>query len=491
MSQSKSERPFKSKLKYVISNITVEPIVFLYILATMMNSLVNQNLSLEKACRVNLHLNQSICDALVVRDKSGYLPHHEVEVQQLVVKWAAYKTFIIGSIPVIAIIFFGSWSDRHRRRKPIILIPIFGDLIGSIALFVCSYFFLELSLEYSWMAETFSTGLFGGQCSLFLGVFSYVAGISSDEDRTLRIGSVAVVHVISISTGMFLSGILLNRLGFLGVYSITTLSLTVAIIYGTLKIKEKKIKEEEEKKIGFLKDLFALEYVKNTFKTCFQKKVDGRRMKMIVIMLLCTMVVGSMQGEITVQYMYVRLKFGWNEVDFSIFNFFHFAIQLLGNIIALSFFSKYMKWDDAILGVIAVVTKIFAYLVYAFAPSGKHFYVGAILELFNGSSFIALRAIMAKIVPTNELGQSNSVFGICEALMPFIFGPIYSKIYIKTMTVVPGAFYLISGGMYVIALCLFVFLYKTVEKQADHKIEEREKPSPQKIIDSEIYEKTV
>ncbi|KAL3289022.1 hypothetical protein HHI36_003465 [Cryptolaemus montrouzieri] len=465
---------FREKFKFVITHITVEPIVFSFIMISMMNNIVNQNLLLEKVCRVNLHWNESICDALVSRNKSGYLPHHEMEVQQFVVKWSAYRTVITGMFQVIGIIFLGSWSDRHRRRKPIILMPVIGELIASIGLFLCSYFFLELPMEYAWMVDTFCAALFGGQCTLFLGVFSYVAGISTEKDKTLRIGSVAISYSLALTSGMFIGGILLNRLGFLGCYSISISIATSAIVYGFIIIKEKTVKEKEEKKIGFLKDLFALEHIKNTFRTCFQKREDNRRTKIIVLIFLCSMLVGPVQGELNLTYMFLRLKFGWNEVDFSIYNALHSSVQTLGSVFALTVLSKYLKLDDAVLGIIAVVSKVSGCAIYAFAPSGMFFYIGAIAELFFPTCFIAMRALMAKIVPTYELGQSNSVFGICEALMPFFFGPIYSKIYIETIHVYAGTFFLFSVLLYTAALFSYIYLYRNRGRQANGEFQEQE-----------------
>ncbi|KAL3289016.1 hypothetical protein HHI36_003459 [Cryptolaemus montrouzieri] len=391
--QSKFEdkKPLWGKFKYVVTHITVEPIIFLYTLSSMMNYIVTQNLSLEKACRVNLHFNESICDAMVVRNRSGYLPHQEVEVQQLVVKWAAYKAFIIGSIPVISMIFLGSWSDRHRRRKPIILLPMVGDLLDSIGLFICSYYLLELSLEYSWMIDTFCIALFGGQSIFHLGIYSYVGGIGSDEDKTVRVGSVCISDTVAMSTSMFLGGITLNRLGFLGTYSITATLLTIGILFAMFRIRENKFKMKETEKIGFLEDIFGLEHVKNAFKICFKKREGNKRTKIVVIIFLGMILLGPFQGEITVQYMYLRFKFGWDEVDFSLFNALHFSLQIIGNIFALSFMSKYLKWDDAILGIVGIIS--------------------AMLEIFNAVPYVAMRAIMAKIVPIYELGQCNSIFG--------------------------------------------------------------------------------
>ncbi|KAL3289015.1 hypothetical protein HHI36_003458 [Cryptolaemus montrouzieri] len=485
-SKSTDKKSLCQKFNYVITHITVEPTIFLYTLSVMMNYIVTQNLSLEKACRVNLHFNESICDAMVVRNRSGYLPHQEVEVQQLVVKWAAYRGFIIGSIPIVTMIFLGSWSDRHRRRKPLILLPMFGDLLDSIGLFICSYFFLELSLEYSWSFDTFCIALCGGQCIMYLGIYSYVGGIGSNEDKTLRIGSVSISDTVAVSISMFLGGIILNRLGFLGSYSITTFLLTIGILYTTFNIKENKMENEEKKKIGFLKDIFALEHVKNTFKICFRKREGNTRTQILVVIFLGMMLLGPLQGEITVQYMYLRLKFGWDEVDFSVFNALHFSMQIIGNIFALSFLANYLKWNDAILGIAGMISKVSASILYALAPSGIYFYIGAIVEMFNAVPIVAMRAIMAKIVPTYELGQCNSIFGICDVLTFFIFGPLYSKIYIKTITVFPGTFYLLSAGLYMVGFCSFLYLYKSGQKETKPK-----NPLETKNISCEVSEKSV
>ena len=51
-------------IKNVFKNITVEPIVFLYILTFSTYSIVFQNLQIEKACKINLNQTADICDNL-------------------------------------------------------------------------------------------------------------------------------------------------------------------------------------------------------------------------------------------------------------------------------------------------------------------------------------------------------------------------------------------------------------------------------------------
>lgn len=66
------EMTFKDKVRYVWTHITLEPMVACFVMPSMLLMLGVQNLNLEKACRVNLGYNQTICDALRNRDTANY-----------------------------------------------------------------------------------------------------------------------------------------------------------------------------------------------------------------------------------------------------------------------------------------------------------------------------------------------------------------------------------------------------------------------------------
>lgn len=101
------------------------------------------------------------------------------------------------------------------------------------------------------------------------------------------------------------------------------------------------------------------------------------------------------------------------------------------------FFSKFLKLDDALLGMISSLSKIASSIIYTFAPnptvfylgtstfilienrifSNKNYFLGAIAEIFNGTSFIAMRSIVSKLVPPDELGIYTSKFHFKTATM--------------------------------------------------------------------------
>ena len=51
-------------VRNVFKNITVEPIVFLYVINACTYQIVFQNLQIEKACKVNLNHTADVCDNL-------------------------------------------------------------------------------------------------------------------------------------------------------------------------------------------------------------------------------------------------------------------------------------------------------------------------------------------------------------------------------------------------------------------------------------------
>lgn len=167
-----------SKIKFVFRNITVEPLLAFFQVSSVMSSLTTQNLNLQKACRVNLQMNDDICYGLENKNMTFYA-NEEVQVQQLVSDMLIWQTIIQSSIPCILVIFIGSWSDRYRKRKPFMLIPVFGELLRNIGLLLCVFYFNELKMEIAGLVESIPTSVAGGLTVLYMSAFSYIGDISS------------------------------------------------------------------------------------------------------------------------------------------------------------------------------------------------------------------------------------------------------------------------------------------------------------------------
>lgn len=294
-----SAMSWKERWNFFSENITVEPMLACYIIPSVFSNLATQNLNLEKACRVNLAYSDEICNALTDRRTANYTMEEEA-VQQLVASMGVWKTMLQSALPAFLIMFIGSWSDRWGQRKPCMLLPMIGELFTTIGLLVCTYFFYELPMEVSGLVEGLFPALTGGWFTMFMGVFSYVADVTTVEMRTLRIGIVNVFCSLGIPIGLALSGVLYKKIGFYGVFSISALMHSFAIYYGYTKVKEPKkvsVPTLDDKPCAFVRDFFNVKNIAETFKVAFKEGENKRKTKVLLLMLVVMVVIGPMHGE--------------------------------------------------------------------------------------------------------------------------------------------------------------------------------------------------
>ncbi|KAJ3641051.1 hypothetical protein Zmor_027575 [Zophobas morio] len=463
-----SDMTWRERYRFFIDNITVEPMLACYIIPSVFASLATQNLNLEKACRVNLGYSKEVCDALSIRDTANYTKEEEA-VQQLVASMGVWKTMLQSALPAFLIMFVGSWSDRWGQRKPCMLLPIVGELCTVIGLIFCTFFFYELPMEVAGFIEGLFPALTGGWFTMFMGVFSYIADVTTVEMRTLRIGIVNVFCSLGVPIGLALSGVLYKKIGFYGVFSISGVMYIMALYYGITRFKEAKkvdVPTLDNKPCAFVRDFFDVRHLWETFTVAFKKGENNRRTKVMLIMLVVMVVIGPLHGEMSVTYLFTRYRFNWDEVDYSMFSTYSMITNLIGTSISVGVFSHCLKIDDAIIGIYSSMSKILSSFVYGFAKTSLVFYLGAIVEILNGTSFIAMRSIASKLVPPDELGKVNSLFGACEALMPLVYGPMYNATYAATINVMPGAFYILGGILTIPAVVIFGWMYVQHRKEA-------------------------
>jgi PCFT/HCP family folate transporter-like MFS transporter 1/3 len=315
--------PFKNmtnreKWKYFTTNITVEPMLACYIVPCVLAMLATQNLNLEKACRVNLKYDETVCAALTARQTANYT-EQETQVQQLVAGMTIWKTAVQSALPCLLMLFLGSWSDRHGTRKPCMLLPITGEFLTCIGLILCTYFFFELPMEVAGLVEALFPALTGGWFTMFMAIFSYIADVTTIEMRTLRIGIVNLFVSLGVPVGMALSGVLYAQIGFYGIFSISATMYVMSFCYGFFRVKEApRQKTEEEKKrqeafkhqrCGFVRDFFDIRHISDTFRVAFKEGKNNRKRRVIMLMIACMVIIGPLHGESLRLYSFEHVSF--------------------------------------------------------------------------------------------------------------------------------------------------------------------------------------
>lgn len=120
----------------------------------------------------------------------------------------------------------------------------------------------------------------------------------------------------------------------------------------------------------------------------------------------------------------------------------------------VSVFSKICKMSDPMVGLLASTCCIISRPIVAFSKTSLAYYIGSTFDIFVGTRVLALRSISSTCVHPDEVGRLFAVFGIMEPLSGIIFPPMYSAVYINTLSTFPGTIYFVTTGFLVLtALC--------------------------------------
>lgn len=241
----KVKRTFRENVIYFFQNVTLEPTVMLYIIGYMITNLTTTNLSLEKACRVNLNFTDEICTAMRQQELESQNPY-EREAQRLLASAVAWKTYITATVPCIIGLFVGPWSDKTGHRKIFLVIPLIGQILGCVNNILHTFFFYQLNLEALVFSEAVIEALSGGMAVMIITIFSFIAAVTTTETRTFRMGMVNFSLTVGFPIGIASSGFILRHLGYYGSYGIAMGIHIINMLYNTFVLKDPKRTSEHK-----------------------------------------------------------------------------------------------------------------------------------------------------------------------------------------------------------------------------------------------------
>ncbi|XP_028026477.1 LOW QUALITY PROTEIN: solute carrier family 46 member 3-like [Bombyx mandarina] len=379
----------KTGFRYLLGIITVEPVAFIVLFASILSSMSTQTLGLEKACRVSLRLEDAICDSLRAQNQSNNFTDYERIVQEHYSAQLTWKSNLQSVLPLPMLLFAGGWSDKTGRRKAIIIFPIIGETLQCISNILNVVFFYEIPLEALIFFDTFFAGITGGTTIMFLAMFNYICDITTSKNRTQRLALVNLCTFAGMPLGLMLSGIMLRHLGYYAIYGTALFLHFINVLYVTFRVKDPLRTKEQIMTYDnkgcchFLKEFFDPKTLKDSFKVLIKKTEDNRRLYLIVILMTACLLYGPVYGEVSVLYLSLRYRFNWDEMQFSLFQTYNFVITAIGTIFAVVVLSNYLKWHDALLGITSTISKIASSFVYCFAPNAQILYIAPVVDILN------------------------------------------------------------------------------------------------------------
>lgn len=297
-------------IKKLIAFFTVEPYLICFVLPNIISALAVQKLNLEKACRVDLNYTEEICTKVIAGiadDNMTIAALNEASIMNA--DMTAWKQPLQSGVPAILILFVGAWSDRTGNRKALMLIPLIGELISAIGLVLATYYFLEWPLWVTALIEGLPPAFCGGLSIALMGAYSYMADVTNLENRTFRIGIVAVIVTLSVPIGSAISGVLTEAIGYYGIFGSNVVMFIIGFIYTYFRVHDIKKVETEGTFLEKLKLFFHPSNVWDTISLVVMSR--GRRLIQVLLVIWAHIVIiGPVFGKCVIYTIFndFRLK---------------------------------------------------------------------------------------------------------------------------------------------------------------------------------------
>ncbi|XP_039718595.1 lysosomal proton-coupled steroid conjugate and bile acid symporter SLC46A3 isoform X2 [Pteropus medius] len=353
---------------------------------------------------------------------------------------------ISGLIPgLVSTFILLSHSDHRGRKFPLILCSA-GALATSIWLCLLSYFAFPFQLL---IASTFFGALCGNSITFFGACFAYIVDQCKEEKhRTIRIA--LTDFLLGLVTGLtgLSSGYFIRELGFVWSFFVTTVVLTVNLIYIVFFLGESR-EESPFQNVS----VSCYEGFKNLFYRTYMlfKNASGERRSLLCLLLFTTMTYFFMIVGVSPIFILYELDspLCWNEVLIGYGSALGSA-SFLTSFLGIWIFSYCM--EDVYLAIMGTLTTMAGMAMTAFAKTTWMMLLVRLPFLFTFVPLSVLRSMMSKVVHSTEIGALFACTAFLETLGGTIAVSTFNGIYSATVAWYPGFVFLLSAALLLIPL---------------------------------------
>ncbi|XP_060686810.1 proton-coupled folate transporter isoform X2 [Hemiscyllium ocellatum] len=421
----------------------------------------------EDMCR-NLSLHPE--ESLVTQSKAAYV----------LLLYTAVLTIL--SIPPS--ILLGAWSDQAGRKLGMIL-PSIGSSLGGAVLIVMVQV-KQMSVYWCVFASAL-IGIFGNYVAIFLSVFSYVADITTDGNRTMRIGIVQSMIYIGGTVGYLLSGWLLQNYTFTHVFGVYCGCQVISIFYVLLWLRESNPAERVQIAVTandrvLKKSIFL--YASRTWETFSKARGGQDRLKLYLIFLCVVLIYVCSTGEQSILILFLTYPPQ------------HFSVELYGIYSAIKMFlaqdDQNWAWHsrrglanilynlnmmsqllnskgatliglfpfmlhcvkEMTLAKVGVLVRLASLVLLGFSTQAWMVFLSAVMNSLSGFTGAVLQSVASNIVERNEQGAMFSCMASIETICVIIGTTVFDALYPQTLTSFPGFSFIVMAGFQVILLIL-------------------------------------
>ncbi|XP_018010853.1 proton-coupled folate transporter [Hyalella azteca] len=460
--------------KFVLS-ISVEPVLFSYVLAMSLTSTLTTSLLLERICLLTFGGNETICSNI---SQNSSLQNN---VEKTTADINLYCNLITNLPSIILGPLLGDYSDKHGRKLPLVL-PLVGATFTSIA--QMAFAFVQ-SADPMWLvACSLPRGLTGGFAILIMACYSYITDKSGEKSRTSRIAVLDAAMVVALPVGLLLSDVLYSKLGYWPVFAVSACIYLLALQYLAVRINSENtnaVREPcqvvwDQHGDGDMEPLSpdnvqpapennalanqmlciggCMTSLRDTINTCCKRRpCYGRARLWILILTLCCLVITY--GTVDFLYLYMELRFGWDYSSFVYYTIASMMVDLTGTGLIMFFASYRLGAPDCVLGLVCSVILAASRTALGLATTVSMLFLSSGLSFCGIVPLVVIRSQLSKSVSPEEVGKVFSLVSSVESILPMISLPGFTELFKLTLDYMPGAIFFAAAASFALGACLY------------------------------------
>ncbi|XP_031772693.1 thymic stromal cotransporter homolog isoform X2 [Apis florea] len=450
-----------------IKDVSVEPTMWLFMMAFMITSVVEQAFFVYKSCRVDHGYSEKICSNL--NDNETI----KTAVQLTVSNFHQWNNITGHVVPIILAFFYGNWSDRRGRKLPLIM--------GLLGKFIYSFMIVINSMMDTWnlntvvYSATLPMGMLGGDVVIFGSCFAYISDISSIQQRTLRITILDVIYLSTMPTGVALGSYIYNNVvnkSYTIMFIINATLLFLAILYSLIKLKWQTLPQQQVVMgINLLTDFFDKKHVIATIKTIIKTRPNHGKLHLLFLLIIMMLYVFQ-RDEKPMSFLYAQLKFKWDVNTYSNFRTFQSSTFVLAMLVGVPIMSKLMKIRDTIIVAIGAIAHASGRIIFALAKIPELFYVGAGVAALGPIVAPVLRSMTSKLVTIEERGKVFAILSVCDNAVPLFSSILYSQLYNATINSASSSIYWLTFTTQIFVLLLILIIHFSIKNRNDEYVDD-------------------
>lgn len=436
---------------------------------------VVQDQIVYQVCTVELGFDSSDCLALSIKNQTEGMSLEE-KVQPIAANLLMVKNLTEAVLSIFFTLFIGPWSDKFGR-KPILVSTTVGFFLTYLTLMILHLLNVTLSAWFYVLAFVF-VAMFGGHVTLFVAIYCYITDVSNEDNRSTILGLMEAVMCAGVVAGSVSSSYIYTYYGPQLIMSLATFTTMIALLWTMFIVEETRVLHYSawEK----FKGIFRTEHIRDLVMVCFKRRPGVDRGVLWTVVLTLGFSIFILQGVETVLFLFLREKFNWDVRLYTLYSAAATVCLIVSNLVTIYIVKRITKVSDETLAILAFISAFVSSLTVAFATQSWHMYLAVGLSSLMGVGKPMCRSIVANIVKRseangNEIGKIFSLTASLEAMLPVLSVFLYTQVYKATITTFPGAFNLISAGIWgtiVIALiiafrCQKVQMYRAMYQQLD------------------------